>query len=295
MTVRALSVWIRRTGLPVLVVALVGCHVKQLPPRPVGETASETLRPPPDSAIPNNVMGAAIRRGKALFANTRDSLPGHVGSDLRCFSCHLREGTQAGAIPLIGVYARFPQYRSRNGLVNLLEDRINDCFERSLNGKALPRDGREMRDMVAYLAFMSRGVAPPGEIPGEGLRTLEPLHPDTVQGQAIFAETCSRCHGMEGTGTAIAPPLWGPRSFNIGAGMARIRTTAAFIRDNMPTDRAVVLSDQHAYDVAGYILSRPRPDFARKAEDWPNGDPPPDVSYSTRAATLKASGLHPKP
>jgi thiosulfate dehydrogenase len=240
-------------------------------------------------------MGAAIRRGRALLADTRDSLPGHVGSDLRCFSCHLKEGAQPGAFPLLGVYARYPVYRPRNGLINLLEDRINDCFERSLNGKALPRDGRDMRAIVAYLAFMSRGVAPPGEVPGVGVRSLEPLHPDTVQGQAIFAETCSRCHGPDGAGTALAPPLWGPRSFNIGAGMARLRTAAAFIRDNMPNDHAVVLTDQHAYDVAAYILGQPRPDFARKAEDWPNGDPPPDVAYSTRAATLKASGAHPKP
>jgi thiosulfate dehydrogenase len=196
---------------------------------------------------------------------------------------------------LLGAYARFPQYRPRNALVNLIEDRINDCFERSMNGKALPRDGREMREIVAFLAFLSRGVAPPGEVPGMGVRTLEPLHPDTVQGQAIYAETCSRCHGPDGAGTAIAPPLWGPRSFNIGAGMARLRTAAAFIRDNMPNDRVVVLSDQHAYDVAAYMLSRPRPDFARKLDDWPKGDPPPDVAYSTRAATLKTSGPRPKP
>jgi len=289
--------WIRLRGAAALAFAVTwaGCQIKQLPPRPVGSTTTEVARPPADSAIPDNVLGASIRRGKALLADTRDSLPAHVGSDLRCFSCHLKEGSQPGALPLVGVYSRFPQYRARNGLVNLIEDRINDCFERSLNGKAIPRDGRDMRDIVAYLAFISRGVAPPGEVQGAGIRTLEPLPADPVQGEAIFAETCSRCHGMDGAGTALAPPLWGPRSFNVGAGMARIRTVAAFVRDNMPFDRAVVLSDQHAYDVAAYVLSHPRPDFARKAEDWPNGDPPPDVAYSTRAATLKASGPHPKP
>jgi thiosulfate dehydrogenase len=240
-------------------------------------------------------MGAGIRRGRALLANTRDSLPGHVGSGLRCFSCHLKEGTQPGAFPLLGVYARFPQYRARNGLINLIEDRVNDCFERSLNGKAIPPDGRDMRDIVAYLAFLSRGIASPGVVPGLGVRTLEAGQPDTVQGQAIFAETCSRCHGPDGAGTGLAPPLWGPKSFNIGAGLARLRTAAAFIRDNMPNDHAVVLTDQHAFDVAGYILARPRPDFPGKAGDWPNGDAPSDVAYPTKAATLKASGTHPKP
>lgn len=279
----------------VLAAGLAACQVKQLPPRPVAGGAADTLRPPSDSAIPANEMGDAIRRGRSLLAATRDSLPAHVGADLRCFSCHLKDGTQPGAFPLIGAYSRFPQYRSRNGLVNLLEDRINDCFERSMNGKALPRDGREMREMVAYLAFLSRGIAPPGEVSGQGVRALEPQRPDTVQGRAIFLETCSRCHGSEGEGTALAPPLWGPRSFNIGAGMSRLRTAAAFIRDNMPNDRAVVLSDQHAYDVAAYMLSRPRPDFARKADDWPHGDPPPDVAYPTRAATSRTRVSNPKP
>jgi thiosulfate dehydrogenase len=277
-----------------LLAAIPGCRVEQRPPRSVG-SAVETLRVPHDSTIPDGPLGHAIRRGRALLANTRDSLPAYVGSDLRCFSCHLRDGTQAGALPLVGAYSRFPQYRSRNDIVNVLEDRINDCFERSLNGKVLPREGREMREIVAFLGFLSQGVAPPGEVPGGGLRALPVLVPDTARGEALFASACSRCHGSDGLGTPIAPPLWGARSFNIGAGMARLRTAASFIRDNMPNDRAVVLTDQQAFDVAAYVVSRPRPDFARKGEDWPAGNPPPDVAYPTRAATLKASGDPPKP
>ncbi|HEV8598130.1 MAG TPA: c-type cytochrome, partial [Gemmatimonadales bacterium] len=251
-------------------------------------------RVPLDTETPAGPLGVSIRRGRALLQNTPDSLPRYAASALRCFSCHLREGTQAGALPLLGVYSRFPQYRARNGLINLLEDRINDCFERSLNGKALPRDGREMRDLIAYFAFISRGVPPPGELPGGGgVRSLDPLPSDTARGRVVYAETCVRCHGPDGLGTLLAPPLWGPRSFNIGAGMARLRTAAAFIRDNMPNDRAVELSDQQAFDVAAYVVSRPRPDFARKAMDWPNGDPPPDVAYPTRAASLRDASRKP--
>lgn len=265
-----------------LFLAPPACTIEQRTPRP--PAGSEiVLRAPPDSEIPAGPLGVSIRRGRALLRHTPDSLPDHVASDLRCFSCHLSEGAQGGALPLIGVYSRFPQYRSRNALVNLLEDRINDCFERSLNGKALPRDGPEMRDLMAYFAFISRGVPPPGELPGGGIRMLDPLPPDTTAGARLFRETCARCHGADGAGTALAPPLWGSRSFNVGAGMARLRTAAAFIRYNMPNDRAVVLSDQQAHDVAAYILSQPRPDFARKALDWPRGDPPDDVAYPTRA------------
>jgi len=264
-----------------MLVLFCGCSIQQRSPRPQASSEVAGLRAPPDSEIPSGPLGLAIRRGRALLRNTRDSLPDHVGSGLRCFSCHLAEGTQAYALPLIGVYSRFPEYRSRNGLVNLLEDRINDCFERSLNGKALPREGRDMRDLVAYLAFVSRGVAPPGDLPGIRLRVLEPLASDTVRGKQLFGSICARCHGADGGGTALAPPLWGPRSFNIGAGLARLRSAAAFIRDNMPNDRAVTLTDQQAFDIAGYLVSRPRPDYAKKAEDWPAGDPPPDVAYPT--------------
>ena len=274
-------------GAVLLAAGLAGCRLEQRPPHWSGTASEQALRVPPDSSIPNDALGRAIRRGRALLANTRESLPSKVGSDLRCFSCHLREGTQAGALPLIGVYSRFPQYRSRNGLVNLLEDRINDCFERSLNGTALPRDGREMREIVAYLAFMSRGIGPPGEVPGGNLPTLAPRQPDTTRGRAVFTEVCSRCHGQSGEGSPLAPPLWGSRSFNIGAGMARLRTAAAFVRENMPNDRAVTLTDQQAFDVAGFLVSRPRPDFARKAEDWPEGNQPPDVAYPTRAMGRK--------
>jgi thiosulfate dehydrogenase len=84
------------------------------------------------------------------------------------------------------------------------------------------------------------------------------------------------------------PPLWGPRSYNIGAGMARLRTAAAFIREQMPYDRAVTLTDQEAFDVAAYINAQPRPDFRGKENDWPNGDPPPDAAYQTRAASTKS-------
>ena len=265
---------------------VVACDVQERPPRSAANPAATALlSEPPDSAIPGGSLGAAIRRGRALLAHTPDSLREFAASDLRCFSCHLGEGTQAGALPLIGVYSRFPQYRSRNALINLLEDRINDCFERSLNGKALPRAGREMREIIAYFAFISRGIAPPGVVPGMGLDSVRAESPDTVRGAVIFAETCTRCHGPGGLGIAgLGPPLWGPRSFNVGAGMARLWTAAAFIRHNMPNDRAVILTDQQAADVAAYVVSRPRPDFAGKGRDWPEGNAPPDVPYPTRGA-----------
>jgi thiosulfate dehydrogenase len=254
------------------------------------------FRVPSDDEIPNDAVGLSIRRGRAILTATRDSLPGNVGSSLRCSSCHVKSGTQANAAPWIGVYSRFPQYRSRNAKVNVIEDRINDCFERSLNGKALELGSPEMADIISYMAFLSRGVGPPGEVEGQGFVRMEPLEPNVDNGRLVYVRKCKVCHGSNGEGAANPepdgdpkeyPPLWGPRSFTIGAGMARLRTAASFIRHNMPFDKPGTLSDQEAFDVAGYLGTRPRPDFPGKEDDWPKGDPPPDVAYPTKAGPVK--------
>ncbi|PYP36153.1 MAG: cytochrome C [Gemmatimonadetes bacterium] len=193
-----------------------------------------------DSIIPAGPYGDAVRRGRALLTATRDSLPSHVGNRLRCTSCHLDEGRRESGT-WMGVFARYPQYRARSGMVETIEYRVNDCFRRSMNGTAIDPAGADMRDIVTYFAFLSAGE-----------------------------------------GTAGAPPLWGAASYNIGAGMARVRTAAEFISRNMPFDTPGTLADQQAFDVAAYVNARPRPDFRGKENDWPNGDSPPDVAYPTR-------------
>lgn len=250
--------------------------------QPVVTAAATGSIAPHDSLIPPGEMGASVRRGRAILSATGDSLPEHVGNGLTCTNCHFENGTRPNVMPWVAVYGQFPQYRSRAGTVQVIQDRINDCLERSMNGKALPEDSRAMRDMVAYLAFLSRGIPVGEKTPGQGIPAVAPLEPDTARGAEVFLTTCARCHGANGEG-GLGPPVWGPRSYNIGAGMARVRTAAAFIRVSMPHDRPGTLTDQQAYDVAAYMNSRPRPDFPGKEKDWPNGDPPPDAAYSTSA------------
>jgi thiosulfate dehydrogenase len=276
------------------VAAIVACAGERPAARADSASASATRPPatvafrvPSESEIADTVVLASVRRGRALMTATRDSLPKHVGNALRCVSCHPSDGMQPNAMPWIGVYARFPQYRSRTGRTIVLEDRINDCFERSMNGLALDRGGRDMRDIIAYMSFLSYGIPVGAAVEGMSIPALKPLPGDTLRGAQIYATTCSVCHGVDGDGTVGAPPVWGPRSYNIGAGMARVRTAAAFIRRVMPFDRPGSLTDQQAFDVATYINTRPRPDFADKADDWPHGDPPPDVAYPTRSAAKR--------
>lgn len=269
------------TGL-LLAAGAAACRGRAVPPPSAGAA-------PTDSEIPADPFGTAVRRGLALLTATRESLPGHVGNGLRCTSCHLDAGRRTTG-SWIGTFARYPQYNSRAGRVITIEDRVNGCFQRSMNGTALPADGPDMRDIVSYLAFLSWGT--PGGHPPAGARQnrFAALRPDSAAGRETFGADCARCHGSNGEGSIIAPPLWGPQSFNVGAGMARVRTAASFIRDNMPFDRPGTLTDQQAFDVAAFVAAQPRPDFPGKEYDWPNGDPPPDVAYPTEAASRKAAG-----
>ena len=251
--------------------------------------AALALRGPADSAIPAGPLGDAIRRGRALLLATRDSLPTHVGNRLRCTSCHLDAGRRASG-GWVGTYAHYPLYRSRSNSVETIEYRVNDCFRRSMNGQPLAADGRDMRDIVAYFAFLSRDVPMGLSSPRTRLERWTTLTADTAAGRTEYASTCARCHGPDGGGTPLAPPVWGRASYNIGAGMARVRTAAAFIKENMPFDLPGSLTDQRAYDVAAYVNARSRPDFPDKVYDWPNGDAPPDVAYRTLAARRKDIG-----
>ena len=257
------------------------CRIQSAPP-------ATRVTAPTDSEIPHDAFGTAVRRGQALLTATRESLPDHVGNALRCTSCHLEAGRRENGT-WVGVYARFPQYRGRSGAVELIEDRVNDCFRRSMNGKALSAEGADMRDIVAYLAFLSwrAPVGRPPAGPNARLQRFATLTADSAAGRQAYQPNCARCHGDQGQGSVVGPPLWGAQSFNIGAGMARMRSAASFIRDNMPFDRPGSLTDQEALNIASFVVVQPRPDFPGKELDWPNGDPPPDAAYPTRAATAR--------
>lgn len=251
-------------------------------PAPVAVTRV-AYRVPDESEITDSAVLASVRRGKALLAFTRDSLPQHVGNRLQCVSCHPDNGTRANVMPWVGIYARFPQYRARAGGIQIIEDRINDCFKRSMNGTPLVPESRDMRDIIAYMAFLSIGYPVFAQVEGQSFPRVPPVPGDTVRAVATYTEKCAVCHGVDGAGTDVFPALWGPGSYNIGAGMARVQTAAAFIKVAMPQTAPGTLTDQEAYDLATYINTRPRPDFAGKELDWPFGDPPPDVAYPINA------------
>ena len=242
------------------------------------------LKPPAEETIPSGPRGDAIRSGKLLLNETHQRLPNNVGNKLTCANCHLGAGTIANASPWVGIWGVFPEYRSRSGQLNSLQQRVNDCFQRSMNGKALSYDSKEMNDILAYMHWLSSGVPTGLSVKGRGFGPINrDLEPSAQNGKSVYASKCASCHGVNGEGMKNAqgiyyfPPLWGKDSFNVGAGMARTYTAAAFVKHNMPLGQPNSLTDQQAVDVAEYFTHQSRPDYPAKSKDWPKGDKPKDA------------------
>lgn len=244
------------------------------------ERAAIEFAPPSPETIPGSQLGEQIRLGYQIVVDTQDYAKPYVGNRLNCTNCHLDGGLNPNAASFVGLASVYPEYRSRNAKVNTLADRINECFERSLNGRALPPDSSKLQAVVAYIAWLSQGVPQGATVPWRGLQHIKSGRPlDPANGKKIFANKCVFCHGSDGQGTMVAPPVWGPQSYNIAAGMARVSVAAAFIKSNMPRTAGWTLSDDDAYDVAAYVNSQPRPDFVGKIGDWPKGGRPADAPY----------------
>lgn len=237
--------------------------------------------------VPKNEFGESVLRGKDLLEKTNSLLPSHVGTKMACTSCHLNGGTTPNAGPWVGIVGRFPQYRSRSGKMDTLQDRVNDCFERSLNGKRLSETSREMTDIISYMTWLSEGYPVLGKVEGSGMPLLKlSREPNLENGKQVYLAKCASCHQADGSGhfdaatkKAVFPALWGKDSFNIGAGMARLRTAAGFVKHNMPLGQGGTLSDDEAWDVAAYFTRQERPDFVKKSKDWPLGGKPEDARY----------------
>jgi thiosulfate dehydrogenase len=246
-------------------------------------TAPE-FKSPSDSSIPSGPKGIAIQEGKLLLTETHKRLPKNVGNGLNCTNCHHAGGTTANSSPWVGIWGVFPEYRSREGKLISLQERVNDCFERSMNGKALAYNSPEMNNILAYMQWLSTNVPTGTSVKGRGFGPIDQqLNADSSQGQQVYAAKCASCHGATGAGTKnpaggyTFPPVWGNESFNDGAGMARAYTAAAFVKHNMPLGQGGSLTDQEAVDVAEFFTHQPRPVFSGKAQDWPKGDKPKDA------------------
>jgi len=213
-------------------------------------------------------MRKEVMLGYNIMNQTQKYAGKYVGNKLTCSNCHfnggISEGGKNGGLSLVGVATEYPKYRSRAKTVVNLLFRTNSCFVRSMNGKPLPLDSKEMVALVTYFQWISKGLPIYQKIPWLGLKHIKSDHkPDAFKGKQIFATTCIACHGAEGQGTTAAPPLWGKNSFNDGAGMDKLANLAAFAHNNMPYHVSNLTEDQ-ALDVAAFVTSQPRPHFTSK-------------------------------
>jgi thiosulfate dehydrogenase len=268
------------------------------PPSPAAATVAGTapstksFRPPPVESIPDDKYGEMIRLGERIFTQTGKYAPKFVGNSLNCVNCHLDAGRKPGSAPLWASFVHYPAFRSKTGQVDTLASRLQGCFEYSMNGKAPPADDEVITALQTYAFFLAKGAPVGMPMEGSGYPKLgKPAQPpDYARGEQVYARNCVLCHGADGQGQRagdhqVFPPLWGPRSYNWGAGMHQINNAAGFIHENMPLGKGRTLTEQEAWDVAFFMNAHERPQDPRftgsVAETRKKFHDSPDSPYGT--------------
>jgi len=253
------------------------------------------LDPRNDASLTDPRMSEQIRWGFRIFVNTQAEAPQFTGGGLSCNNCHLNAGQRERSLALVGIAGMFPEPNNRAARLISLPDRVVDCFLRSENATGRddehpPTTGsKEVLAVTSYLTWLSKGYGV-GQNPSWRNRNTiatDKLMPiaalDRGRGQQIYEERCTSCHGLDGQGVQIgdkkAGPLWGPASWNDGAGAARVYTLAGIIRYTMPYLDPGSLSDEDAQQAAAFITSKPRPVYPHKDRDYVGGRIPGFAVY----------------
>jgi len=286
-----------RLTLLVSVVVLLSCFVlswlvlsppaPSQSPTPIVEQKKDSLWHAPDlSLLDQSDSAELIRYGRSLIEKTSAYLgpEGSVGAlsnGMNCQNCHLDAGTRPFGNNYSAVASTYPKFRARSGSIETMEKRVNDCIERSLNGKPLSNESREMKAILAWFRWLGSNVEKDVSPLGSGLVSLPFLDraASPENGKILYAQKCTVCHGREGQGQRMPggpgwfyPPLWGEHSYNTGAGLYRLSRFAGYIKANMPlgsTFDRPQLSDEEAWDIAAFVNSQPRPTKDLSA-DWPD-------------------------
>lgn len=240
---------------------------------------------PDTSEVSKEEDSGSIRYGRQLISATSFYFgpKGKINSGtngMNCQNCHLEAGSKAYGNNYGAVASTYPKFRERSGTIETISKRVNDCFQRSLNGPALDTAGKEMLAIVAYIKWLGKDV-PKGEKPlGTGIQDISYLEraADPTKGKTIYDLKCRSCHEDSGQGRLNAessgyqyPPLWGKHSYTNGAGLYRLSRFASYVKYNMPLGTSFEdqkLSEEEAWDVAAFVNSQPRP-AKDVSKDWP--------------------------
>lgn len=260
------------------------CAIAQQKARRV--ISSNAWKAPASAKIPAGKPSDEIRYGQELIIHTSlyfgpNGAIARISNGMNCQNCHLDAGTRYLGNNFAGFMANYPKTSDRAGKIESASERLAECFERSLGGKAPDTSGKEIQAMLAYMRWIGSNVKKGSKPIGTGTEKLAFMvrAADPVKGKAVYIAKCQSCHGGNGEGLPAAnkryyqyPPLWGPNSYNDGAGMYRIINFAGFVKNNMPsgvTYTSPQLTDEQAWDVAAFVNSQPRLHRDQR-NDWKN-------------------------
>ena len=230
--------------------------------------------------LPPDSLGQMIRYGHRLIIETsnivgpevEDTTMRYAGNNLECRNCHFTGGQEKNTMSYVGVANRYPAFSKRHNRMSDLTERVEDCFERSMNGRKLPRDSYELKSILAYMEWLSKDISK--DLQGVTINDIDfpKREPDVNKGKELFSKKCITCHAYDGLGTLknpiiqggvkyVVPPISGHDSFNDGAGMSRMERLVKFLKTQMPRDNPGSLTLDEAYDIAGYVSGLKRPVF----------------------------------
>jgi thiosulfate dehydrogenase len=257
----------------------------QIEDKEANKTSSYWVAPDIEK-IENAAQKELALYGKELITHTAKYLGpkgsiAHLSNGMNCQNCHLEAGTKVFGNNYGSVAANYPKFRPRSGTEEDIYKRVNDCFERSLNGKALDTLSREMQAIKTYIEYLGSNIEKGKKAEGSGFKELAFLDraADPKKGKEVYVAKCQSCHQADGGGLLNAegteysfPPLWGKNAYNDKAGLYRITFFARYAKYNMPLGTShenPQLSDEEAWDVAAFVNSQERPSF-NTPKDWPD-------------------------
>ncbi len=169
-------------------------------------TISFWIAPDIDKISDKNLK-AQVAYGKELIAHTAKylGLKGSVKSisnGMNCQNCHLDAGTKTFGNNYGSVASLYPKFRARSNSIENIYKRVNDCFERSLNGKGLDSTSKEMQAIKAYITYLGTNVIKGKKAEGSGFKDLAYLDraASVEKGKIVYIAKCQSCHQANGEG-----------------------------------------------------------------------------------------------
>ena len=229
---------------------------------------------------PKGKLGEIVKLGEDIIIHTdTNSLSkSYINSKLQCVNCHRRgEDNRAGTTNKIGTFigtaTSFPAYSKRYKNIISLQNRIDGCFQRCLNGEKSVVNTEVGIAVESYITWLSTGLP----INMSPLAPRTPLkiemwsknrkkfislfkkvtHKNYLDGHRLYLNKCASCHGKDGQGVGTFPPLWGKLSYTADGSMAKLPNGATWIQDNMPPNNSN-LTDSQTVNITLFINAQPR-------------------------------------